>query len=71
MWNVQLINNKIIDRAVRILMEKAMISDYDKVKEVLFKYGNVQKALNMRYNCKLLSRFFEKCQIFQTTKRCK
>lgn len=46
MWNVQLINNKIIDRAVRILMEKAMISDYDKAKEILFKYGNVQKALH-------------------------
>lgn len=46
MWNVQLINNKIIDRAVRILMEKAMTTDYDKAKEILFKYGSVQKALN-------------------------
>lgn len=46
MWNVQLINDKITDRAVRILMEKAMIADYDKAKEILFEYGSVQKALN-------------------------
>lgn len=46
MWNVQLINDKITDRAVRILMEKAILSDYDKAKEILFEYGSVQKALN-------------------------
>ncbi len=45
MWNVQLINDKITDRAVRILMEKAAIADYDKAKEILFEYGSVKEAL--------------------------
>lgn len=48
MWNVQLINNKITDRAVRILMEKLMMTNYDEAKEILFEYGSVQKALNNR-----------------------
>ncbi len=45
MWNVQLVNEKITDRAVRILMEKAMISNYEKAREILFEYGSVKDAL--------------------------
>jgi Predicted sugar phosphate isomerase len=45
MWNVQLINDKITDRAVKILMEKAKIEDYDKAKEILLQYGSVKEAL--------------------------
>lgn len=45
MWNVQLINKKITDRAVRILMEKGKINDYIKAKEILLQYGNVKEAL--------------------------
>lgn len=46
MWNVQLINNKITDRAIKILMEKAMITDYEEAKKLLFKYGSVKEALD-------------------------
>ena len=45
MWNVQLINDKITDRAIRILMEKATITDYDVAKNILFKYGSVKAAI--------------------------
>jgi N-acetylmuramic acid 6-phosphate etherase len=45
MWNVQLINKKITDRAVRILMEKGKINDYNKAKEILLQHGSVKEAL--------------------------
>lgn len=45
MINVQLINDKITDRAVRILMDKANLSDYVAAKTLLFEYGSVAKAL--------------------------
>jgi N-acetylmuramic acid 6-phosphate etherase len=44
MVNVKLINNKIIDRAVRILMRKTEISDYNEAKELLLKHGSVIMA---------------------------
>ena len=44
MVNVQLINDKIIDRAVKMLMGKANINDYDLAKSQLMKYGSVKKA---------------------------
>ena len=44
MVNVQLINDKIIDRAVKMLMGKAGISDYETAKVQLLKYGSVKKA---------------------------
>jgi len=46
MVNVLLINDKITDRAVKILMEKAAIQNYDEAKEVLLKYGSVKKAMD-------------------------
>lgn len=45
MINVQLINQKITDRAVRILIDKSDISDYEEARKLLFKHGSVAKAL--------------------------
>jgi len=46
MVHVALINNKITDRAVRMVMEKANISDYQKAKELLVHAGSVSMALD-------------------------
>jgi len=46
MVNVLLINDKITDRAVKILMEKAGISDYENAKGILLKHGSVKKAMD-------------------------
>jgi len=45
MVNVALINDKIIDRAVKILMERAVINDYDRAKSILLKWGSVKNAI--------------------------
>ena len=45
MVNVSLINNKITDRAVKMLMEMGKIEDYQQAKEKLFRYGSVKEAL--------------------------
>ncbi len=45
MVNVALINDKITDRAVRMLMEKTGIADYDEAKTVLLTHGSVKQAL--------------------------
>jgi len=46
MVNVLLINDKITDRAVKMLMEKAGLADYDEAKAILLKYGSVKKAMD-------------------------
>ncbi len=46
MVNVKLINNKITDRAVKILMEQSGMTDYDQAKTILLKYGSVKEALD-------------------------
>ena len=46
MVNVQLINNKITDRAVRMVMELAGITDYESAKALLHAQGSVQKVLD-------------------------
>lgn len=48
MVHVALINNKITDRAVRMLMEKGGIDQYDEAKALLLKVGSVSKALDTR-----------------------
>lgn len=48
MVNVVMINDKITDRAVRILIEQGAIDDYTRAKEILFKYGSVAAALENR-----------------------
>lgn len=44
MINMQLTNEKLVDRGVKMLMEKTKIADYDKAKELLLKYKSVKKA---------------------------
>jgi N-acetylmuramic acid 6-phosphate etherase len=46
MVNVKLINNKITDRAVKMLMGKSGINDYAGAKEILLQQGSVRKALD-------------------------
>ena len=46
MVNVRLINNKVVDRSVKMLMEKRGMTDYDEAKELILKYGNVKKAMD-------------------------
>ena len=46
MVNVMLINKKITDRAVRMLMGKAKINSYDEAKTLLFKHGSVKNAID-------------------------
>lgn len=50
MVNVKLINNKITDRAVKILMDQAGIKDYEAAKIILLKYGSVKNALDALAN---------------------
>ena len=45
MVNMQLSNDKLVDRGVKMLMEKTGKTDYDTAKELLLKFGSVKKAL--------------------------
>jgi N-acetylmuramic acid 6-phosphate etherase len=45
MVNMQLTNEKLVDRGTKMLMEKLKMSDYDNAKELLLKYGSVKKAV--------------------------
>lgn len=49
MINMQLTNNKIINRGVKMLMEKSGISSETEAKEILLKYGSVKRAVE-NYN---------------------
>jgi N-acetylmuramic acid 6-phosphate etherase len=44
MVNMQLSNDKLVDRGVRMLMDKIGLSDYEKAKELLLQHGSVKKA---------------------------
>jgi N-acetylmuramic acid 6-phosphate etherase len=46
MVHVLLINKKITDRAVKMLMEKAGIASYKEAKELLLEYGSVKNAID-------------------------
>jgi N-acetylmuramic acid 6-phosphate etherase len=46
MVNVMLVNEKITDRAVKMLMLKAGLDDYEKAKSILLTSGSVSKALD-------------------------
>ena len=49
MVNAKLINNKLIDRAVRIFMERnSQYTDYEEVKALILKAGSVKKAEEQR-----------------------
>jgi N-acetylmuramic acid 6-phosphate etherase len=44
MVNMQLTNEKLVDRGVKMLMERLHWTDYAKAKELLLTYGSVKKA---------------------------
>jgi N-acetylmuramic acid 6-phosphate etherase len=44
MVNMQLTNEKLIDRGVKMLMARLDWTDYEKAKQLLVKYGSVKKA---------------------------
>ena len=44
MVNMQLTNDKLVDRGVKMLMEKIKTDDYDAAKKLLLKTGSVKKA---------------------------
>jgi N-acetylmuramic acid 6-phosphate etherase len=46
MVNMQLTNNKIIDRGTKMVMERTGIKDYEKAKELLLSHGSVKKAVD-------------------------
>jgi N-acetylmuramic acid 6-phosphate etherase len=45
MVNMQLTNEKIVDRGVRMLMEKLGLKEYDAAKDLLLEKGSVKKAI--------------------------
>ena len=54
MVNMKMLNKKMMDRSVKMLMEKAAINDYEAAKELLINHGSVKKALDF-YQAKKLS----------------
>ncbi len=44
MVNMQLTNDKLIDRGTKMLMERIRTTDYEKAKNLLLQYGSVKKA---------------------------
>lgn len=46
MVNMLLTNDKIVDRGVRMVMEKTGMTDYAEAKRLLFTHGSVKKAVN-------------------------
>lgn len=49
MVNMQLTNEKLVDRGTKMIMDKIGLDDYDKAKEMLLKYGGVKNAVD-NYN---------------------
>ena len=50
MVNMQLTNEKLVDRGTKMLMEKSGIADYETAKDLLLKYGSVKKAMEAHPN---------------------
>jgi N-acetylmuramic acid 6-phosphate etherase len=46
MVNMQLSNDKLVDRGVRMVMEKLQLTDYGQAKSLLLKYGSVKNAVD-------------------------
>lgn len=46
MVHMQLSNEKLVDRGVRMVMEKTGMKDYKEVKSLLLKYGSVKKVID-------------------------
>lgn len=45
MVNMQLTNEKLVDRGVKMVMEKLSLDDYEKAKGLLLQYGSVKKVI--------------------------
>lgn len=50
MVNMQLANDKLVDRGVKMLMEKTDIDDYEIAKALLLKTGSVKSAIQSRHS---------------------
>jgi N-acetylmuramic acid 6-phosphate etherase len=46
MVNMQLTNEKLIDRGTKMIMDKLALDDYNRAKELLLQYGSVKKAVD-------------------------
>src|SRR5207248_6121236 len=46
MVNMQLTNEKLVDRGVKMVMEKTGITNYEEGKKLLLEHGSVKKAVN-------------------------
>lgn len=46
MVNMQLTNEKLVDRGTKMVMERTGIKDYDRAKEILLQFGSVKKAVD-------------------------
>ncbi|MGN6164798.1 MAG: N-acetylmuramic acid 6-phosphate etherase [Flavisolibacter sp.] len=46
MVNMQLTNEKLIDRGTKMIMDNLNLNDYEKAKGLLLKYGSVKKAVD-------------------------
>lgn len=46
MVNMQLTNEKLIDRGTKMIMEKLQMQDYETAKDLLMKWGSVKKAVD-------------------------
>lgn len=45
MVNMQLTNEKLVDRGTKMVMEKLKMTDYEEAKSLLIRYGSVKKAV--------------------------
>jgi N-acetylmuramic acid 6-phosphate etherase len=45
MVNMQLTNEKLVDRGTRMVMERTGMKDYNRAKEILLQFGSVKKAV--------------------------
>ena len=50
MVNMQLTNEKLIDRGTKMIMDKLALDDYQRAKELLLEYGSVKKAVDNNSN---------------------
>jgi N-acetylmuramic acid 6-phosphate etherase len=46
MVNMQLSNEKLVDRGTKMVMEQLGITDYEKARALLLHYGSVKKAID-------------------------
>lgn len=46
MVNMQLTNDKLVDRGIRMVMENAKITDYEQARQLLLQHGSVKKAVD-------------------------